>query len=164
MGDKLDSIEQLKQTEELLKQEKKREQAEEAKEAKAEAKTGEKTETRPEASIGSKADAKLEAKETKQKDEKKAEEKKKKLVLERVYAIPLMKAYEKSRSHRGRIAMSLLRRFLARHVKASSPASIYVDQKVNSAVLARGSRSPPKKLRVLVQKDEEGKVVATLAA
>ena len=60
--------------------------------------------------------------------------------------------------------MSLLRQFVAKHVKASSHKDIYVDTKINSAILARGSRRPPKKLRVLVAKDEEGNVSATLAA
>ncbi len=147
MSDKLEAIEQSKQAVEVLKQEKKHEQAEESKEAKADAKpVAEKSAAKP-------AEKKVEKK----------EEKKKKFALERIYTIPLVKAYEKSRSHRGRIAISLLRQFVVQHAKAASLKGINIDQKVNSAIIARGSRRPPKKLRVLVQKDDEGKVLVTLA-
>lgn len=155
MSDKLETIEQSKAVDEILKQEKIREQA---------AKASEKAET-PSAKADSKKDAPKDAgKDSKPAKAEKKEEKKKKLVLERIYNIPLLKAYEKSRSHRGRIAISLLRQFVAKHAKAHSPSEVYVDTKINSAVLARGSRRPPKMLRVLVQKDEQGYVSATLAA
>lgn len=156
MTDKLDAISQSKEAEEVLKQEKFREQAQAAKQA----------EKPVDVASKEKADAKPAAKDAKAAEKPQAAKKadKKKFVLERVYTIPLSKAYEKSRSHRGRIAVSLLRQFVAKHAKAASPASVSIDQKINSAVLTRGSRRPPKSLRVLVQKDDEGKVMATLAA
>lgn len=153
MSDKLEAIEQSKQADEVLKQEKAREQVAAAK-ASEKAEIATKSPAKPEAKTDAKAEKKAEKK----------EEKKKKFVLERVYTVPLLKAYARSRSHRGRIAVSLLRQFVAKHVKASSPDDVYIDTKINSVILTRGSRRPPKKLRVLVQKDAEGNVSATLAA
>lgn len=135
-------IEEKKQMEEQLKQEQKRE----------EKKEGKKEEAKPQAA--SKAEEKKEVKEK----EKKTKEQKP--VLERVAAINLRKAYEKPKNHRARIAVSLIRQYVDRHFKAAGKLKIAED--VNSAVSKHGGMRPPKKIRVLIQKFEDGTVKAGL--
>jgi len=140
MADITQVIEEKKQMEEQIKQEQKREA-----EKKEEAKPA----------------AKKEAMKEEQKEEKK--EKKEKVLkptVERVETISLRKAYEKPKNHRGRIAVSLIRQHIARHFKATGKLSIAGE--VNSLVIKHGGMRPPKKIRVLVQKFEDGTIKAGL--
>jgi|GEM_PF-2446402 len=159
MSDKVEAISQSKEIQQAIKQEHIREQQEEKK-------VPAKEDAKPAAASAKAVDKKASEKKSKAKETAdKAESKpSKKVVLERVYVVPLVKAYAKTRSHRARIAISLLRQFVAKHVKAKEPKKIYIDGAVNSAVLARGSRKPPKKVKVLVRKDEEGKVFVSFPA
>ena len=100
------------------------------------------------------------AKTPEEKEGKKEAEKK--IVLERTFVIPLSKAYRKPRSHRARIAVSLLKQFVARHAKTAL-ASVRVGAEVNSIVQSRGSRHPPKRVRVRIAKDEAGVAEVYLA-
>ncbi len=100
-----------------------------------------------------KAEEKKELKQKKQED-------KKQVVLERIYSIPLIKAYKKTETKRGDYAVSLLRQFVTRHVKASS---VKIDNKVNSLIKQRGNTRPPKKIKVKVSKDKENTAMVVLA-
>ena len=132
MSDKVEAIQQAKEIQEVAKQEQKREEAKEKAEAQAAAKPAEK-----------KAEA------------SKKEEPKKKLLLDRVFVIPLYDAYKKSRSHRARRAMSLLKEFICKHAKVTVE-NVRVSTEINSFVLTRGARNPAKKVRVRVEKDDAG--------
>ncbi len=85
------------------------------------------------------------------------EEKPKKVVLQRVATIPLSMAYRASRSHRARLATAMLREFVARHLKTPK-GDVKLSTDLSSQVNARGSRMPPRKLKVMMRKFEDGTV------
>ena len=115
-----------------------------------------------------KADAKTEAKSnteaTAKKTEKpaatpsKEEKPAKKFVLERKYTVNLTDAYAKPKYHRADKAISLLRAFCLRHMKGKQ---VKVDTDLNNAI--RTSSRPQKKVEVLLQKDDTGTVMVSLA-
>ncbi len=79
--------------------------------------------------------------------------------LERVYTVPLGKAYAAQRWRRSEKAMMILREFAKRHMKAEEVA---VDPSVNELVWARGIKSPPRKIRVKMTRDSDNKVTISL--
>jgi len=79
---------------------------------------------------------------------------------ERVYTVPLGKAWIAQRYRRAEKAMTLLRKFTERHMK---PTEVVIDPAVNEYIWARGIRKPPRKIRVKMTKDDEGVVVVELA-
>jgi large subunit ribosomal protein L31e len=80
--------------------------------------------------------------------------------LERIYTVPLGRAWVTQRYRRAEKAMNLLKKFTQRHMK---PTEIKIDTSVNEAMWARGIRSPPRKIRVKMTRDDEGVVTVTLA-
>ena len=81
-------------------------------------------------------------------------------VEERIYTVPLGRAWVAPRYKRAEKAVTLLRAFVERHMK---PSSIRIDPEVNEAVWRRGIENPPRRIRVKLSKDEEGAVTVTLA-
>ena len=79
---------------------------------------------------------------------------------ERIYTVPLGKAWAVPRYRRAEKAITLLRKFVQRHMK---PEEVVIDTTVNEAIWARGIKKPPRKIRVRLSKDEEGTVTVTLA-
>ncbi len=82
--------------------------------------------------------------------------------LERIYTIPLGDAYAKPRVKRAKVAVKLLRSFISRHMRAGE-GSVSLSGAVNSAIWESGMKKPPRKLKVIANKDKEGKVKVTLA-
>ncbi|HNT60540.1 MAG TPA: 50S ribosomal protein L31e [Candidatus Bilamarchaeaceae archaeon] len=80
--------------------------------------------------------------------------------LERIYTIPLGKAYDLSRVRRAGSAVKIVRSFLARHMKAEKGA-VRVSAGINELLWARGIQKPPRKIKVRAVKDA-GRVLATL--
>lgn len=80
--------------------------------------------------------------------------------VERIYTIPLGKALAVPRYRRAEKAITLLRKFVQRHMKSEA---IIIDTTVNEAIWARGIKRPPRKIRVKLSKDDEGTVTVTLA-
>ncbi len=103
-------------------------------------------------------DKKAESKKADAKDEK-PEEKKPVFVLERKYVVNLTEAYAKPRFKRANRAIDILQAFAKRHMKGKD---VHVDVALNNTV--RKSAAPQKKVHVLLQKDEDGTVFASLAA
>ncbi len=68
---------------------------------------------------------------------------------ERVYTIPLGRAYDKTRVRRARIAIKMVRTFLCRHMKAEE-STVRISEKTNELLFARGMQKPPRKLKVRV--------------
>ncbi len=102
--------------------------------------------------------------------EKKAEkeaaalaEKKREITEERLYTVPLSKAYKKPENKRASYAVGLLRAFVSRHMKAH-PSAVFIAPQANEAINARGSRRPPKSLKIKASRDKEGMVLAELSA
>lgn len=81
--------------------------------------------------------------------------------LERIYTVPLSKAYRLSQRWRARKAMGLLRRFLARHMKTEE-GKVRISSRLNELMWSGGMAHPPRKVRVKASKDNEGVVSVTL--
>jgi large subunit ribosomal protein L31e len=81
-------------------------------------------------------------------------------VLERIYTVPLGRAWVAPRYRRAEKAVSILRKFVQRHMKSET---VVIDPSVNEAIWSRGITNPPRKIRVNLSKDDEGTVTVTLA-
>lgn len=81
-------------------------------------------------------------------------------VEERIYTVPLGRAWIAPRYRRTEKAITVLRAFVERHMK---PTTIVIDTKVNEAIWSRGIRNPPRRIRVKLSKDDEGTVTIALA-
>jgi large subunit ribosomal protein L31e len=81
--------------------------------------------------------------------------------LERIYTVPLSRAYNYSERYRVWFAMKLLRAFLARHMKVE-PESVRLSAGINDLMWSHGMSRPPRKLKLKVSKDSGGMVRAVL--
>ena len=89
-----------------------------------------------------------------EKKEEKTEEKK--VVLERIYTIPLVQVFNKPYGKRRAVAAKFIRKFCLRHAKATS---VSIAQEINFLL----SPMPPKSLRVSLKKFEDGSASVMLA-
>lgn len=80
--------------------------------------------------------------------------------MERIYTVPLGRAWIAQKFRRAEKAMSVLKQFTERHMK---PTEIIIDPSVNEAIWARGIKNPPRKIRVKMTKDGDGVVTVELA-
>lgn len=81
--------------------------------------------------------------------------------LERTYTIPLRKEYLKAnRYRRAEKAVIAVKEFLTRHMKSEN---INLGKYLNQHIWKNGVRNPPHHVKVLVTKEDDGKVVAELA-
>ena len=81
-------------------------------------------------------------------------------VEERIYTVPLGRAWIAPKYRRAEKAITVLRAFVKRHMK---PTSIIINTKVNEVIWERGIQKPPRRIRVRLSKDEEGTVTVALA-
>jgi len=79
--------------------------------------------------------------------------------LERIYTVPLGKAYDVVRNRRTRRAVKLLREFAGKHMKAEE---VLISNALNSYLWERGIKKPPRRVKVRLIK-EDGTVRAYLA-
>jgi large subunit ribosomal protein L31e len=79
---------------------------------------------------------------------------------DRIYTVPLGRAWVVPRYRRAEKAVTVLRKFVERHMK---PEEVIIDPTVNEAIWARGITNPPRKIRVRLSKDDEGLVTVSLA-
>lgn len=75
--------------------------------------------------------------------------------LERIYTIPLREAYEASRTRRAKKAINMIKKFAQRHMKSEE---VRISEGVNKLVWSRGAEKPPRRIEVLIRKDESGVV------
>lgn len=80
--------------------------------------------------------------------------------MERIYTVPLGRAWIAQKFRRAEKAMSVLKQFTERHMK---PTEIIIDPSVNEAIWAHGIKNPPRKIRVKMTKDSDGVVTVELA-
>jgi large subunit ribosomal protein L31e len=103
--------------------------------------------------------------------EKKAEEE---IVEERVYTVPLGKAWIQPPNKRTSRAVRMLRSFITKHMKLEEvsgegeaeeeePKRLIISNEVNEKMWKRGIEKPPRKIRVRAAKDKEGNVTVYLA-
>lgn len=79
--------------------------------------------------------------------------------IERIYTVPLGRAWIAQKFRRAEKAMMVLKEFSERHMK---PSELIIDPSVNEAIWARGIKNPPRKLRVKMTKDSDGVVTVTM--
>lgn len=80
--------------------------------------------------------------------------------LERTYNVPLRKEYMKApRWNRTKKAVTALRQFLAKHMKAEE---VKLSKELNEELWKHGIKNPPHHVKVKAVKDKEGVVTAEL--
>lgn len=80
------------------------------------------------------------------------------IVVERLYTIPLGKAYETIRKKRAKRAVNLVKAFIIRHMKLGDDEELSIDPAVNEYLWTRGIEKPPRRIRVRATKDRDGLV------
>ena len=113
-----------------------------------------------------------EEKEAKPRRKKKKEEEEE-FVEERIYTIPLGKAWVRPQKKRAPRAMQMIRAFVTKHMKLEMRVEVeeergelpklVISNDVNEKVWSRSIEKPPRKIRVRAAKDKEGNVTVYLA-
>ena len=94
------------------------------------------------------------------------------IVEERIYTIPLGKAWIMPPRKRTPRAMRMIRAFITKHMKLGAkkeeeeeeePSKLIISNEVNEKVWERGVEKPPRKIRVRAAKDKDGNVTVYLA-
>jgi len=80
--------------------------------------------------------------------------------LTRVYTVPLRVAFEAPAYRRTKVAMRIIHEFAVRHMKASE---VKIKEEVNEKVWARGIKNPPRRIKLEMERDEDGVVSVSLA-
>ena len=106
---------------------------------------------------------KKETEESKEAGEAEKRREEENIVEERVYTIPLGRAWIGPRNKRTPRAVRLLRSFILRHMKIDEEESLKISDEVNRHLWRRGIQKPPRKIRVRAVKDTEGIVTVRLA-
>lgn len=149
--------------EELVEQEAPKERAEEA-----EKEEGISAEAEEEAEEAAPEEVVEEEKEEKPKKAPEEEE----IVEERIYTIPLRRAWISPRKKRAPKAMRIIKSFIERHMKVEAETKageeeekgrLVISNEVNEKLWSRGIEKPPRNIRVRAVKDKEGTVTLYLA-
>ena len=83
------------------------------------------------------------------------------IIDERIYTVPLRKAYwAGSRLRRSNRAVRILREFVERHMK---PEELLIQPEVNEKIWARGIQKPPRRVRIRATKNSDNLVRVYLA-
>ncbi len=83
------------------------------------------------------------------------------IVEERVYTVPLSKAWISPRTRHSPRAVRILRGFVVKHMKVDED-SVKITNEVNEKIWGRGIQKPPRKIKVRVTKDSEDVVTVRL--
>ena len=78
--------------------------------------------------------------------------------VERIYTIPLVKAWASPRHRRTVRAINLIKEFASRHMKSSE---IRIAPELNQMIWERGIEKPPRRIRVKMVKDKDGVVTVS---
>ncbi len=79
--------------------------------------------------------------------------------LTRVHMVPLRRAFEAPKYRRTKVAMRIIREFTTRHMKANE---VKIDKEVNILLWSRGITNPPRRIRLEMERDEDGVVSVRL--
>jgi large subunit ribosomal protein L31e len=83
------------------------------------------------------------------------------IIDERIYTVPLRKAYwTGSRLRRANKSVKVLREFVERHMK---PEELLIQPEVNDRLWARGIQKPPRRVRIRATKNSDNLVRVYLA-
>jgi large subunit ribosomal protein L31e len=80
--------------------------------------------------------------------------------LTRVYIVPLGIVFEAPPYRRAKVAIRMIKEFTTRHMKAKE---IKIKEDVNKTIWARGIKHPPRRIRLEMERDEDGLVTVGLA-
>ena len=80
--------------------------------------------------------------------------------LTRVYMVPLRRAFEAPKYRRTKVAVRIIREFTIRHMKATE---VKIEKGVNELLWSRGITNPPRRIRLEMERDEDGVVFVRLA-
>jgi large subunit ribosomal protein L31e len=95
------------------------------------------------------------------KEEEPEKEEEEEIIDERIYTVPLRKAYwTGSRLRRSNRAVRVLREFVERHMK---PEELLIQPEVNDRIWARGIQKPPRRVRIRATKNSDNLVRVYLA-
>jgi large subunit ribosomal protein L31e len=107
------------------------------------------------------------------KPRRRKEEEEEEFVEERLYTIPLGKAWVRPPKKRAPRAMQMIKDFVTKHMKLEMRVEeeeekeelprLVISNDVNEKVWAKGIEKPPRKIRVRAAKDKEGNVTVFLA-
>jgi len=105
------------------------------------------------------------------KEVKKPKKKEEEIVEEKIYTIPLGRAWISPRKKRAPKAIRLIKSFLQRHMKIKTEVEemeeeaerLVISNEVNQKIWSRGIEKPPRKIRVRAVKDKEGVITVYLA-
>lgn len=99
-------------------------------------------------------------------------EREEEFVEERIYIIPLRRAWDVPPKKRAPKAIRIIKAFIKRHMKVGESAMeedeeeggrIIIDEEVNEKIWERGIEKPPRRLQIRAAKDEDGNVTVFLA-
>ncbi len=101
-------------------------------------------------------------------------EEEEKFVEERIYTIPLRRAWIMPPKKRASKAIRIIRAFIQQHMKVGEATieteagekegnKIIISNEVNERIWKRGIENPPRRLRIRAAKDEDGNVTIFLA-
>ncbi|MDH4213804.1 MAG: 60S ribosomal protein L31 [Candidatus Thorarchaeota archaeon] len=83
------------------------------------------------------------------------------IIDERIYTVPLRRAYwTGSRPRRANRSVRILREFVEKHMK---PEELLIQPEVNDRIWARGIQKPPRRLRIRATKNSDNLVRVYLA-
>ena len=68
--------------------------------------------------------------------------------------VPLRAAWAVHRTQRAARAMKEIRKHVSRHMKVQEDEELWIDEAVNHAIWARGIQKPPRKIRLVVTREE----------
>ena len=80
--------------------------------------------------------------------------------LTRVYVVPLGLAFEAQPKKRAKKAITLIKQFTTRHMKATD---VRISVEVNELIWSNGIKRPPRRIRLEMERDEDGLVSVKLA-
>jgi len=80
--------------------------------------------------------------------------------ITRVYMVPLRRAFEAAKYRRTKVAIRVIREFTSRHMKATE---VKIEVTVNEKLWSRGIGNPPRRIKLEMERDEEGVVTVRLA-
>jgi large subunit ribosomal protein L31e len=120
---------------------------------------------------GEPAEAETEEEEAKEKEKRGKEPEEEEIVEERIYTIPLRRAWIAPRKKRAPRAMRIVKGFVQRHMKVETEVKgeeeeegrLVISNEVNERLWSRGIEKPPRNIRVRAVKDKEGVVTLYLA-
>ena len=109
-----------------------------------------------------------EEEEVKKKEKEESEEE---IVEERIYTIPLSRAWISPPKRRAPRAVRIVRSFIQKHMKIKTeaeeegeePEKLVLSNEVNQKIWSRGIKEPPRNIRVRAVKDKEGVITVYLA-